>query len=126
MSVDTRKSVKERVQEVTGTPQSTAERKPLKSNLLSFDNGHVRAQLNIIRKWDEIIDDYGMEEPQFFCMIGGKYADLPKESKALIEIGRFLQGVGEAIEGTKFAQSDFSPEAVLVAKERLAKLREGL
>jgi len=115
--------VRERLQEVTGAPQSTVERKPLKSNLLSFDNGHVRSQLNIVRKWDDIIEDYGQEEPQFYCMVGGKYADLPKESQALIEFGRYLRAVGEAIEGVKFAQSNFSAEDVLTAKERLAKIR---
>jgi len=125
MAADTRKSVGARVQEAVGQPQNTNGKKPLKSILLSFDNGQVKAQLSIIRKWDEIIEDYGPEEPNFFCIVGGKFADLPKDSVSLIEFGRFLQGVGESIEGIKFAQSNFSAEDVLVAKERLADFRKG-
>ena len=94
----TTQEIKEKAVELFGAAQPVS--KPTKKeNILSFRKGHVFVALKLVTPYNREEQKYEDPIPKITFLVDGKYVRMPIDSSLLKSLGKFLEDLGDILEG---------------------------
>ena len=70
-----------------------------KENILSFRKGHVFVALKMVTPYNREEQRYEKPIPKITFLVDGKYVRMPIDSSLLKSLGKFLEDLGDILEG---------------------------
>jgi hypothetical protein len=118
-----KKEVIEKAQAYAGTPKQMGDDK-IKDTLLSFNAFGVSAGVQLVTAPSK---KTGVPEtkPTFYNIVYGKFCELPRDPKFLIEYGQFLIDVGTATKGVELFEARYDEGDIIAAQKKLAPFKAG-